>query len=45
VKDKARIAELELDGPFNEIIFDFELQPSKKGAPDCIVRRDRVSIG
>jgi catechol 1,2-dioxygenase len=45
VKDKARIAELELVGPFNEITFDFELQPSKKGAPDSIVRRDRVSIG
>ena len=44
VKDKARIAELKLDGPFNEITFDFELQPSKKGAPDSIVRRDRVSI-
>jgi catechol 1,2-dioxygenase len=45
VKDKSRIADLKLDGPFNEITFDFELQPNKKGAPDSIVRRDRVSIG
>ena len=45
VKDKARIAELGLNGPFNEITFDFELQPNKKGAPESIVRRDRVSIG
>jgi catechol 1,2-dioxygenase len=45
VKDKARIAELGLDGPFNAITFNFELQPNKKGAPETIVRRDRVSIG
>ena len=45
IKDKARIAELGLNGPFNEITFDFELQPNKKGAPESIVRRDRVSIG
>jgi catechol 1,2-dioxygenase len=44
VKDKARIAELGLDGPFNEITFDFQLQANKKGAPDPIVHRDRVSI-
>lgn len=43
VKDRARIAELSLDGPFNEAKFDFELQPNKKGAPDTIVHRDRVS--
>jgi catechol 1,2-dioxygenase len=45
VKDKARFAALDLTGPFNEITFDFELQPNKKGAPDSIVHRDRVSIG
>lgn len=45
VNDKARIAELGLDGPYNEITFNFELQPNKKGAPKSIVRRDRVSIG
>ena len=45
VKDKPRIVELELSGPFNEITFDFELQPNKKGAPETIIHRDRVSIG
>jgi catechol 1,2-dioxygenase len=45
VKDRARIAEMNLQGPFNEVTFNFEMQPNKKGAPDPVVRRDRVSIG
>ena len=44
VKDKPRIAEMDLTAPFNEITFDFKLLPDKKGAPDGMVRRGRVSV-
>jgi len=43
VKSAARLAELGFKAPAYEAAFDFQLQPSKKGAPDTIVHREHAS--